>query len=117
MPIKGSKVEFLDGQLQFRVPFMMYTDFESILEPIQGPSPDPSQPYGKNSNNHIPSGWCVYSKFDYGDVKDPLKFYRGEDCIEKFRKHIKQEVYRLYHMFPEKPMDPLTNKQWKRIRG
>ena len=69
-----------------------------------------------NSNKHIPSGWCVYSKFAYGDVNDPLKLYRGENCIEKFCKHLKQEVYRLYHMFPEKPMAPLTNKQWKEYK-
>ena len=31
MPIKGSTAEFVDGQSQFRVPFMMYADFESIL--------------------------------------------------------------------------------------
>ena len=37
MPGKGSTVEFLDGQNQFKVPFIMYADFESILEPIQGP--------------------------------------------------------------------------------
>ena len=34
MPKQGSTVEFKDGQNQFRVPFIMYTDFESILEPM-----------------------------------------------------------------------------------
>ena len=32
MPKQGSTVEFKDGQNQFKVPFIMYTDFESILE-------------------------------------------------------------------------------------
>ena len=50
----------------------------------------------------------------YREVKDPLKLYRGKDCLEKFCDHIRQEAHRLYHMFPEKPMDPLTKKQWKR---
>ena len=79
MPSKGSTIEFYDGQNQFKVPFMMYADFESILEPIQGPAPDPNKPYINNVNRHIPSGWCLYSKFAYGDVKDPLTIYRGED--------------------------------------
>ena len=35
MPRKGSTVEFYDGQNQFKVPFMMYADFEALLEPIQ----------------------------------------------------------------------------------
>ena len=33
MPRKGWTVEFYDGQNQFRVPFMMYVDFEAIPEP------------------------------------------------------------------------------------
>ena len=142
MPRNGSTVEFCNGQNQFRVTFMMYMDFEAILEPIQERGPKdptsrapgagactlpgsgdpnelysedvcPSGPYTSEVNQHIPSGWCVYSKFAYGDVDDPLKLYRGKDCVEKFCDYIKQEVHRLYHMFPEKPMDPLTNKQWK----
>ena len=28
--------------------------------------------------------------------------------------YIRQEANRLYHMLPEKPMDPLTKKQWKK---
>ena len=92
----------------------MYADFEVTLQAIQSPSPDPNQPYTNEVNQHIPSGWCVYSKFAYGEVKDPSTIYRGEDCIEKFCDHIKQETHRLYHMFPEKPLHPLTKKQWKR---
>ena len=66
MPKQGSTVEFKDGQNQFRVPFIMYADFESILEPmdpVELGSPNPSQPYTNEVNQHTPSGWCVYSKF------------------------------------------------------
>ena len=114
MPRKGSTVEFCDGQNQFKVPFIMYVDFESILEPIQGPNLEPTGPYTSKVTKHSPSGWCVYSKFAYGEVKDPLRLYRGKDCLEKFCNYIRQEANRLYHMFPEKPMDPLTKKQWKK---
>ena len=59
MPSKGSTVEFYDGQNQFKVPFMMYADFESILMPMQGRSPsapDPDKAYTTKVNQHIPSG-------------------------------------------------------------
>ena len=95
---------------------MMYVDFEAIVNPIQGPSPDPGKAYTKEVNQHIPSGFCVYSKFAYGEVENPLRLYRGEDCAEKFCGHIKEEAKRLYKMFPEKPMDPLTNGQWKKYK-
>ena len=81
----------------------MYADFESILEPIQGPNPDPNQPYSQNVNQHVSTGWCVYGKFAYEEVKDPSKLYRGKDCLEKFCNYIRQEAHGLYHMFPKNP--------------
>ena len=104
MPKQGSTVEFKDGQNQFKVPLIMYADFESILEPM-GPqgsgSPNPNQPYTNEINQHTPSDWCVHNKSTYGDVDNPLRLYRGKDCIETFCNYIKGEAHRLYHMFPE----------------
>ena len=117
MPKQGSTVEFKDGQNQFRVPFIMYADFESIIEPmdpVKPGSPNPSQPYTNEVNQHTPSGWCVYSKFAYEDVDNPLRTYRGKDCIETFCDFMKGEARRLYHMFPELPKGPLTKKQWNK---
>ena len=113
MPKQGSTVEFKDGQYQFKVPIIMYADFESILEPIESRNPNPNQPYTNQVNQHAPPGWCVYSKFAYGDADNPLRLYRGKDYIED---DIKGEAHRLYHMFPELPMDPLTKNQWKKYK-
>ena len=83
-------VEFYDGQNQFKVPFVVYADFEAILEPIQERVPgDPNEPYTLKVSQHIPTGWCVYSKFAYDEVKDTFKRYRGKDCVEKFCAYIK----------------------------
>ena len=116
MPKQGSTIEFKDGQNQFKVPFIMYADFESILEPMDHGSSDPTKPYTNEVNQHTPSGWCAYSKFAYGEFVTPLRTYRDKDCIETFCNYIKEEAHRLYHMFPEKPMDPLTKKQWKKYK-
>ena len=56
MPKQGSTVEFKDGQNQFRVPFIMYADFESILElmdPVEPGSPNPSQPMKLINTRHL----------------------------------------------------------------
>ena len=95
---------------------MMYADFEAILEIIQGPSPDPEEPYTSKVSQYIRSGWCVYSKFAYGNVQNLLRLFREKDCIKKFCDCIKEEAHRLYHMFSEKPMDPLTKEQWTRYK-
>ena len=91
----------------------MYAGFEAILRPVHGPNPTPNKPYTKKVNRHIPSGFCIYSKFAYGEVKDPLKLYRGKDCVQVFCDYTKKEVRRLYHMFAEKPMELLTSEEWK----
>ena len=100
MTHKRPVVEYLDRQFQFKVLFIMYTDFESILEPIQGPGNNPRISTTRDINVHIPSGWCVHSEFAYGEVKDPLVLYRGKDC-KKFCDHVNGEAHRLYHSLPE----------------
>ena len=106
MPQKKPIVQYSDGQFQFKVPFIVYTDFESILEPIQGPGNNLRISSTRGVNIHTPSGWCVRSEFTYGEVKDPLKLYRGKDCISKFCDHIIAEAHRLYRSFPENPWNP-----------
>ena len=66
MPHKNPRVEFCDGQFQFKVPFIMYADFESILEPIQGPGNNLMISSTREVNNHVPSGWRIRSEFAYG---------------------------------------------------
>ena len=94
MPNKKPIVQYSDGQYQFKVPFVMYADFESILEPIQGASNNPNISSTRGVNIHMPSGWCV----------------------SKFCKHIISEAKRLYDSFPEKPMTPLTKSQLKEYK-
>ena len=79
MPHKRPIIEYSDGQFQFKVPFIMYTDFESILEPIHGLENNPRISTTRGINVHTPSGWCVQSEFPYGEVKDPLKLCGGKD--------------------------------------
>ena len=67
-------------------------------------------------NIHIPSGWCIYSKFVYGKVTNPLKEYRGKDCVSKFFEHMIAEAQHQYESFPEKPMEPLTRSQFKEYK-
>ena len=94
----------------------MYANFESLLEPIQGSNKNPSGPWTTVTNNHIPSGWCIYSEFAYGKVENPLTLYHGKDCVKTFCDQIIEEARRLYHAFPERPMAPLTPKEIERYK-
>ena len=95
MPDKDPIVRYSNGQHQFKVPFIMYADFESILEPIQGAKNNPNVSSTMGVNSHKPSGWCLHTKFAYGKVKNPTTQYRGPDCVEKFCEKIISEAKRL----------------------
>ena len=72
-------LKFHYGQYKFKVPFILYADFESILKPVDERYRDSlntmkTEKKGKASytekiNINVPSGWCVHSTFAYGDVK------------------------------------------------
>ena len=85
MPKEGSLVKFQNGQNQFKVPFIMYADFEAILEQIEALEPNPEESY---TIHHIPSGFCVNSEFALGKVENPIKLYGGDNCIEAFCNYI-----------------------------
>ena len=101
------------------LPFMLHADFESILKPVDERHRDKMNrmkterkgkaSYTEKINTHIPSGWCVHSSFAYGDIPNPLKMYRGKDCVKKFIEYIKKEVKHLYETFPQKTIIELTN--------
>ena len=82
MPAEGSFVEFHNGKNQFNVPFLMYADFEVIFKPIDGISPNPEKLYTGEINQHVSSSFCVNSVFTYGEVENPFKLYKGEDCVK-----------------------------------
>ena len=98
---------------------MLYTDFESILKPVDERYRDRMNTvkagskgkvsYTEKINTHVPSRWCVHSTFAYGDVADPLKMYRGKDCVENFVEYIEEEVKRLCETFLQQPMSKLTD--------
>ena len=60
MPKEDSFVKFHDGQHQFKVPFVMYGDFEAILEPIEEFTLNPEYSYTTEINKHIPSGFFAF---------------------------------------------------------
>ena len=110
MPIKDPIVKYTDGQYQFKVPFVIYADFESILVPVSSAPNDPDKSSTRGINVHKPSGWCMNGN-SYGSGIDRFQQYRGKDCVGTFCERIIEEARKLYKSAPQKPMDELTKKQ------
>ena len=118
MPTKSkSIVKYTDGQYQFKVPFVIFADFESILVPVSSAAGDPGKPSTRSINVHEPSGWCINSTFAYEKRFNKIKQYRGKDCVSKFCETIILEAKRLYKSAPQKPMDELNDKQLEEYKN
>ena len=114
MPTKNkSIVKYTDGQYQFKVPFVIYVDFELILVPVNSVANDLDKSSTRGINVHQPSGWCINSKFAYRNRLNKFQQYRGKDCVSKFCETIMSEAKRLYKSAPQKPMDKLTKNNLK----
>ena len=100
MPIKDPIVKYTDGQYQFKVPFVIYADFESIIVPVSSAPNNPDKSSTRRINVHEPSGWCMNSKFSYGNSYgsgiDRFQQHRGKDCVSAFCERIIEEARRLY---------------------
>ena len=106
---KEKWLKFRCGLYHFKFTFILYADFESILKPVDEhyrvkmnklkTERKGKTPYTEKTNTHVAFGWCTHSTFAHKDVHDPLKRYRGEDCVEKFIEHSKNDLKRLYATF------------------
>ena len=112
MDKKHKEIEYLPGEKSLKAPFTVYTDLECILKKISSCQNNPENSYTEKKAKHKPSGyaWSLICSFD--NTKNKHYFYRGNDCIEKFCKDLKDLGTEIIN-FKKKEMMPLSNKDIK----
>lgn len=71
-------------------PFVIYSDFETLLCPITSQTKTNTQLL----NKHEPTGFMLYCVSTYDDVPfETTYFYRGVDCMDKFYKCLNKLSY------------------------
>jgi len=99
MPSKEGKPEnkmyYKDITSQFRVPYVVYADFETFVT---------------EDNKYEPSSFCCYTVAEH-EVNQPV-VYTGDDVMDKFFDHICAERNRICQVLKRnEPMHPLTSGQ------
>ena len=64
------------------------------------------------ANNHIPSGYLIYTKCLFDDNKNELDYYRGKDCIERFTDHLKDHATSILNC-EQKRLIKLTKEEYE----
>ena len=83
-PKFGSKVYFRNYHKMLKCPFVIYCDFESILEPISTVKSDKTTSYSTEYQHHQVCSYaykvvCLNSLYT-----KPLRLYRGENAVFNF---------------------------------
>ena len=60
-------------------------------------------------NQHIPSGYSTYTSCSFDKSNNKLSYCRGEDCIRRFCKDLKDHAIKIID-FKKKDMIPLTKR-------
>ena len=61
-------------------------------------------------NQHIPSGYSIYTNCSFDKSNNKLSYYRGEDCMKRFCKDLKDRATKIID-FKKKTMVPLTKEE------
>ena len=94
MPNKDNNIlKFNNFHKQQPVPFVIYADFESILEKIHGCKQDGNKSYTEAYQRHTDCGYGYKVVCCYDDkYTKPIQLYRGEKAVYKFMENILEEV-------------------------
>ena len=93
MPKKGSVLKFKNYRNSEMVPFIIYADIESLLEPIQSCEPNPRGSYTEKYQKHKPISFSYYIKcFDDNVFSREPRTYTGLDAMQKFVESLEKDV-------------------------
>ena len=65
-------------------------------------------------NKHTPSGYSIFTHCSFDKSKHKLNYYRGEDCMTKFCKDVREHATKIIN-YEKRDMIPSTKKKRKKI--
>ena len=96
MPNKdNNKIKYNQGEKSIKLPFIIYADLECLLEIINTCYNNPEESSTTKINHHTPSGCSIFTHCSFDKSKSKLNYYRGEDCMKRFCKDLKEHATKI----------------------
>ena len=93
MPNEDNKIiKCNQGERSIKSPFIIYADLECLLENISICFNNPEESSTTEINKHTPSGYSLFTHCSFDKTKNKLDYYRGEDCMKKFCKDLREHA-------------------------
>ena len=113
MPNEDNKIiKYNQEEKPIKSPFIIYADLECLLEKISTCYNNPEESSTSEINKHTPSGNSFFTHCSFDKTKNKLDYYRGEDCMKKFCKDLREHATKIIN-YEKKDMIPLTKKEEK----
>ena len=103
-------IKYNSGEKSLELPFIIYADLECLLKKIDTCYNNPELSSTTKINQHIPSGYSIYTNCCFDKSNNKLSYYRGEDCMKRFCKDLKDHTTKIID-FKKKTMIPLTKEE------
>ena len=103
-------IKYNQGEKSMKSSFVIYADLECLLEKINTCYNNPEESSTTEINKHIPSGYSLFTHCSFDKTKNKLDCYRGEDCMKKFCKDLREHATKIIK-YEKKKIIPLTRKE------
>ena len=103
-------IKYSQGEKSLKLPFVIYAELECILKEIDTCQNNLDLSSTTKINQHIPSGYSIYTSCSFDKYNNKLSYYRGEDCMRRFCKDLKEHAIKIID-FKKKDMIPLTKEE------
>ena len=111
MPTKDNNtIKYNHGEKFIKLPFVVYAYLECLLEKMSTYYNNPEESSTTKINKHTPSGYSIFTHCSFDQSKSKLNYYRGEDCMTKFCKDLREHATKIIN-YDKKDMIPLTKKE------
>ena len=111
MPNEDNKIiKYNQGEKSIKSPFIIYADLECLLEKISTCYNNLEESSATEINKHTPSGYSLFTHCSFDKTKNKLDYYRGEDCMKKFCKDLREHATKIIN-YEKKKMISLAKKE------
>ena len=109
-------LKYDSGEKSIKVPYIIYTDLECLLEKIDACQNNKEKSYTEKKAKHEPSGYSLVTCCSYDKLKNERKYYRAKDCMEMFCKDLRKQAMKIIN-YEKKEMIPLTIEEKESYRN
>ena len=115
MPKIGEKIKFNNFMKKYKVPFVIYADFESILEKIKTCEKSCEKSFSMEVEKHDACSFCYIVVRSDGIITSS-KTYRGEKAVENFVKSILEEQKNIKSFLKENKKSEMKENDWEKMK-